>query len=82
MPRKRCKNCTHYKPPRNPLPDGEAWPGNGEAWPGSCALASSTQGERDADTLAYAWDAESWRAGLYVHEDFGCVQFASKRSKR
>ena len=29
---------------------------------------------KESDQLAY-WDAESYKAGIYVGEDFGCIHF-------
>ena len=71
-----CKDCVFFK--RDP-----AWPTGYpyKRW-GSCAkiLDETDNGrtwEREAPdgVLAISWDGEGYSAGLYVSEDFGCIQF-------
>lgn len=59
-----CKTCKHFKP--NDLMEDKF---------GDCALmGDSNEGMAD-NTRAYGWDYESYSAGVYVGENFGCIHW-------
>lgn len=62
---KTCNKCKHFKP------DGLM-----ENKFGDCALmGDSNEGTKDT-SKAYGWDYESYCAGVYVGEKFGCIHWA------
>lgn len=59
-----CNKCKHFKP--NDLMENKF---------GECALmGDSNEGTKDT-SKAYGWDYESYFAGVYVGENFGCIHW-------
>jgi hypothetical protein len=48
---------------------------------GYCRLAASTNFKANVTTLAYAEDAEGYRASFVTAPDFGCIQFEAKEAE-
>lgn len=60
----RCKKCKYFRPH------------DYDETRGICSKTETVAGDPyHEDSLAVARDAESYRAYLEVHEDFGCVMF-------
>jgi hypothetical protein len=60
---KTCDKCAHYAPAK--------W----NKGFGDCDLmGDANEGIWDT-THAYGWDCESYRAGVYVGEKFGCIHW-------
>jgi hypothetical protein len=64
---KRCKNCAHYTP--DEVKGYHA---------GVCALMGDINDEPNKADRCSGWDYGSYRAGVYVGPEFGCIHFTKK----
>lgn len=62
---KTCNKCKHFKP------------SDYDKGFGDCALMGDCNEGMTDDTRAYGWDYESYSAGVYVGENFGCIHWVS-----
>ena len=68
----KCRECSHWEMlPRDSYQVPKGW--------GQCERASSEDGEPTSEgTKMFAYDASSYRAGLWTAPNFGCVEFKGK----
>ena len=77
---KRCSSCRHYTPGGF---DGQS------IWQGRCALMGDAneifESREDTESpdstpndRCFGWDYESYYAGVYVGQEFGCIHWEVK----